>query len=124
MSLKQSSRDSRGERENVDHSTPDCWHRERDRTCLRVDMRADEVFVFPYQQFLGAHHARTSAGETLKITLSTHEIILTGHRLEKLVAALQEFAVDWIRPFPTRCRDLGESSEPMITSIDVRGLGE
>ncbi len=124
MSLKLSSKDSPGERENVNHSISECWHREPDRTCLRVEVRADEVFIFPYQQFFGAHHVRTMAGETLKITLSTHEITLTGLRLEKLLAALQEFAVAWIRPLPTRYRDLGRDSEALITAVDVRALSE
>lgn len=124
MSLKQPSKDSAGERENLRGDISNCWHRERDRTCLRVETNRDEVFIFPYQQFLGAHHARTAAGETLKIKLSTHEVILTGHRLEKLLAALQEFTLDWITPLPARYLHLGESTEPMITAIDVRALGE
>lgn len=124
MSLKQSEKDSFNKRETPHDRDSPCWHREHDRTCLRVEMHADEVFIFPYQQFLGAHHVRTAADETLKITLSTHEVMLTGHRLEKLLAALQEFAVDWIRPLPTRYRDLSASNEPVITSIDVKALAE
>ncbi len=122
MSLKQSSTDSSDE--SGGRGISDCWRRERDRICLRVEMRADEVFIFPYQQFLGAHHVRIAAGETLKITLSTHEVTLSGHRIAKLLAALQEFAVDWIRPLPTRYHDLGRDSEPLIKAIDVRALGE
>jgi hypothetical protein len=119
MSLKQSSKESSGERENLFHVTSDCWHRERDRACLRVEVGADEVFIFSYQQLLGAHHLRTN-DETLKITLSTHEVTLNGHRLEKLLSALQDFAVDWIRPLPPRYHDLGENGEPVITRIDVK----
>lgn len=124
MSLKQSSKGSPAERENVPNSISDCWHREPDRTCLRVEARAGEVFIFPYQQFFGAHHVRTVTGETLKITLSTHEITLTGRRLEKLFAALEEFAVAWIKPLPSRYRDLSQDSEALITAVDVRALGE
>lgn len=121
MSLKQLSNSPR-ERENVGHHSSDCWHRGHDRPCLRVEMRTDEVFIFPYQQFLGAHHLRTTANETMKITLSTHEITLTGQRLEKLLAALQEFAVDWIRPLPRRYRELAEDRDVAITAIDVKLL--
>ena len=124
MSLKQLSKASRGKREDVIHDTSDCWHRERERTCLRVEMQPDEGFIFPYSQFLVAHHVRAASDETLKITLSTHEITLTGQRLEKLLTALQEFEVDWIRPLPLRYRDLTESDKSFITSIDVRALAE
>lgn len=124
MSLKQSAKDSVNERETPHDRDSPSWQHGRDCVCLRVDIRPDEVFIFPYQQFLGAHHVRTAADETLRITLSTHEVTLTGHRLEKLLAALQEFAVDWIRPLPTRYRDLSASTEPVITSIEVKALAE
>lgn len=124
MSLKQSARDSAAEREHFNGDSSNCWHRERDRPCLRVEVRGDEVFIFPYQQFLCAHHVYTAVGETLKITLSTHEVTVEGLRLEKLVAALQEFSVEWIKPLPTRYRELVKTSESVITSIHVKTLGE
>lgn len=118
MSLKQSSKESPAERENVANIIFDCWHREPDRTCLRVEVRADEIFVFPYQQFFGAHHL-LAGGETLKIMFSTHEVTLSGRGMEKLLMALQEFAVDWIRPVPARYRDF-QNGETVIKAIAVR----
>jgi hypothetical protein len=44
--------------------------------------------------------------------------------MEKLVAALQEFSVEWIKPLPTRYRELVKTSESVITSIHVKTLGE
>lgn len=121
MSLKQSSKDSSAV--HGSSSTFECWRRERDRACLRVEIRPDETFVFPYQQFFGAHHVRAGV-ETLKITFSTHEITLSGDGMEELLAALQEFAVDWIRPMPGRYRNLGQNREPLITAIEVKALSE
>jgi hypothetical protein len=124
MSLKQSAKDSTVERERADGDVSKCWRRERDRLGVRVEVRPDEVFIFPYQQLFFAHLIHIPAGAILKITFSTHEISVAGNRLEKLVGALQEFAVDWIRPLPARYRDLGESNEPVITSIEVKVLNE
>lgn len=123
MSLKQLSKESRDERENVPRDTLDCWHRERERTCFRVETRGNEVFIFPYSQFLGAHHIRAGSEQTLKIMLSNYEIILTGLRLEKLLVALQEFAVAWIKPVPARYRHF-QNSETVITAIAVRVISE
>lgn len=124
MSLKQLSKDSREEWENVLRDTPDCWRRERERTCFRVETRENEVFIFPYSQFLGAHHVSAASEQSLRIMLSNYEIILTGRRLEKLLAALQEFAVDWIRPLPIRYRDLDRGNDPLITAIEVKSLDD
>jgi hypothetical protein len=63
--------------------------------------------------------AKDSAAE-----LSTHEVTVEGLRMEKLVAALQEFSVEWIKPLPTRYRELVKTSESVITSIHVKTLGE
>jgi len=123
MSLKLSARDSMAEREDSDGDSSICWRRERDRNCLRVEVRPDEVFIFPYQQFVWAYHVHATAGDTLKITLATHEVIVVGLRLGKLVAALQELAVDWIRPLPSRYRQLGKTSDSLITSVEVKTLG-
>ncbi|MBA3831127.1 MAG: hypothetical protein H0X34_04380 [Chthoniobacterales bacterium] len=124
MSLKQLSKDSGGELGNIIHDTPDCWHRERERNCLRVEMRAHEVFIFPYSQFLCAHQIAAASEGTLRIIFSNHEITLTGRRLEKLLPALQEFAVDWIRPLSVRYRDLDRGSDALITAIDVKSLDD
>ncbi len=122
MSLKQSSKDSPAEREDVADVNLDCWHREPDRTCLRVEIRADEVYIFPYQQFFGAHYVLAS-GETLKMMFSTHEVTLLGRGMGKLLAALQEFAVAWIKPVPARYRHF-QNSETVITAIAVRAISE
>ncbi|MGI8431524.1 MAG: hypothetical protein ACR2MW_04425 [Chthoniobacterales bacterium] len=122
MSLKQLSKEARGEPGNIIGDTPDCWHRERERTCLRVEMRANGVFIFPYSQFLCAHFIAAASEQTLRIVFSNHEITLAGRRLEKLLSALQEFTLDWIRPLPTRYRDLDRGSDVLITSIDVESL--
>lgn len=122
MSLKQLSKESSDQPDKALHDTPDCWRRERERTCFRVETRENEVFIFPYSQFLCAHHIAAASEGTLRIILSNHEITLTGRRLEKLLPALQEVAVDWIRPLPVRYRDLDSGSDALITAIDVKSL--
>ena len=67
MSLKQSSKDSTNPKSVTADSDRDCWRRERDCTCLKVDASADETFVFPYQHFLSAQHARAAGEETIKL---------------------------------------------------------
>jgi hypothetical protein len=124
MSLKHPAKDSANEGENAGDRDPNCWRRGRDCACLRVDISADEVFIFPYQQCFGAHHVSTATVDILKITFMTHEVTLTGHRLEKLLPGLQDFAIDHLLPLPARYRNLGEGSEPEITAITVRALSD
>jgi hypothetical protein len=120
MSLKQSSKDSSGERENVGNNI--CWHREHDRSCLRVEMRADEVFIFPYQQFLDAHHTRQRESETVIISFSTYEITVSGRQLGEIAAALQDLSIAWIKTVPARYRGLPDNDGVWITQIDVKAV--
>ncbi len=124
MSLKQSARESVNERDDKSAPNSPSWQRGRDCACLRVDLSAHEIFIFPYQQCFGAHLASTSAADILKITFMTHEVTLSGHRLEKLLPSLQDFAIDRLAPLPARYRDVSDGKEPAITAIAVRALSE
>jgi hypothetical protein len=122
MSLKQSSIDSASQRSNDDHSL-DCWRRERNRPCLRVETLAS-VFLFPYAQLTAAEYTQESRGESIRLRFSTREVTLSGQNLGEIVAALQEMAVDWIKPLPTRYASIAKLDGVKIMAIDVKELDE
>ncbi len=103
----------------IKESLPDCWRRERDRHCLRIERNSGEDFVFPYQQFLGAHHVRSSNPETLKISFSTHVVTLSGRNLSEISIALEELAIAWIKPIPIRFQELAAIDGALVTDIEV-----
>ena len=120
MSLKQSSKDSTNPKSTTADSDRDCWRRERDCTCLKVDASADETFVFPYQHFLSAQHARAGGEETIKLVFGTHEVVIAGRRLGEIVAALKDLAVEQISVVPPRYRELPQGDGAWVTAIEVR----
>lgn len=122
MSLRQSATDSSRPRSVDGEGRSLCWHRERDQTCLRVEVTPDESFIFPYQQFLGAHHTRQRDSETLIICFSTHEITVSGHELGKIASALQDLSVDWIKAVPARYAGLPEPEGAWIKRLEVKAV--
>ncbi len=116
MSLKQSPINSAKEH------FPDCWHRERDRHCLRVELNPEEIFLFRYQQLVGVHHLSTLNPETLKISFSTHQVVLSGRNLSEITLALEELAIAWIKPMPIRYQELAELTGALITNIEVSAV--
>jgi hypothetical protein len=114
MSLKQSSINSAKE-----HLT-ECWHRERDRQCLRIELNSEEAYLFPYQQFLGAHHSHERESETLIISFSTHEVTVLGRQLDEIASALQNLSIDWIKTIPSRYRELSRDDGAWVTQIDIK----
>ena len=119
MSLKQSSLDPASSRLPVGQAF-DCWHRDRNRGCLRVEVGADDAFIFPYQQFLGAHHTRAAKLETLQISFSTHIVVLSGSDLGEIAAALQDLSVDWVKSLPQRYQSLTANEGARVTQIEIK----
>lgn len=119
MSLKQSPINPATSAPIKEH-LPDCWRREHDRTCLRIELNSGEVFLFPYQQFLGAHHTRENESETLIISFATHEVTVSGRQLDEVVSALQNLSIDWIKTIPPRYRDSPRNDGAWVTQIDIK----
>lgn len=120
MSLKQSSTDTSRPRESETDRRSLCWRQAPAQPCLRVEAKPDEAFIFPYQQFLGAHHTRQGEADSLVISFSTHEITVSGRQLDELALALQDVSIVWIKTIPTRYRELPEKEGAWITEIDVK----
>ena len=119
MSLKQSSLDSGL---TAAEQSPGCWHRDRNRSCLRLEASATETFLFPYSQFVAARHARSADTETLLISFSSHEVTVTGKRLGEISAALQDLSVDWVKTLPARYRSLTQFEGAVVTQIEVKPI--
>ena len=118
MSLKQSSKEHANSRSAV----PSCWGREPDRDCLRIETGEGETFVLPYQHFVTAHFERQDNGEVLTISFASHHLRLEGRCMEEIVAALQEYAVDWIAPTPARYESLREGDSATIAKLEIKAV--
>ena len=119
MSLKQSQINAVTSAPSKQH-LPDCWRREHDRPCLRIETNSGEAFLFPYHQFQGAHHCHSNDLETLKISFSTHEVILSGRNLSEIAVALEDLAIRWIKPVQSRYRRVAEVEGAFVTHIEVK----
>lgn len=118
MSIKQSSKEAISPRSTV----PACWGREPDRDCLRIETLEGETFILPYQHFVTAHFQRNDDGDVLNISFASHHLHLAGRHLEEIVAALQEYAVDWIAPTPARYASLREGDSATIASLEIKAV--
>lgn len=119
MSIKQSHKESATSGDSTSDSVPACWQREQNRECLLVKTRRGEVFLLPYQQFVGAHLKEGAGKEILIIAFSSHRLTIEGHYLEEIVSALQEFSVGWISPTPTRYQRLRDGFSAAVAKIQI-----
>ena len=119
MSLKQSPTNTATPPFAKEH-VADCWRREPDHPCIRIETNSGEAFLFPYHQFHRAHYLRSAETETLKIFFATHEVAVSGKRLCEIAAALQDLAVRWIKPVQNRYRRVAEVEGALVTDIGVK----
>lgn len=122
MSLKQSTKESAHSRSATQERVPACWGRQRDRDCLRIETCEGETFILPYQHFVLAHLQRQSADEILTISFASHQLRLEGRHLEEILAALQEYGVDWIASTPARYETLAEGDSAMIAKLEIKAV--
>ena len=117
MSLKQSSKEPATSKPGM--ASPR-WGRERERDCLRIETLEGSIFLLPYQQFIVAHLQRQEGDDALNISFASHEICLKGRHLDEIMAALQEYAVDWITPTPARYNSLSEGASAIIATLEIK----
>jgi hypothetical protein len=100
-------------------TTPACWQREAPCPCLRVETRANETCLFPYQHLVTASLSQHDEAETLRLTFSLHDVEIQGRNLRALLLALQDFSVKWIRAMPERYHVLEPSENGVVSSIRI-----
>jgi hypothetical protein len=100
-------------------ATRACWQREAPCPCLRVETRANEMCLFPYQHLVNASLINSEGVETLRLAFSSHDVEIAGHNLRALFLALQDFAVKWIRAMPERYHALEARENGVVSSIRI-----
>ena len=79
------------------------WNRAGQPRCLRVELADGTFYVFPYQH-LAYVKFEPGTDETINVTVSSHEVKITGKNLGELALAFQKFTVDWVKELPGRGR--------------------
>ncbi len=97
-----------------------CWQREAPSACVRIEISAQSVHLFPYQHLVTAFLDVGGESETLRLSFSSHDVEISGRNLRPLLLAIQDFAVKWLRAIPQRYEQLAAGDDGVITSIKVK----
>jgi hypothetical protein len=76
------------------------WNRAVQPRCLRVELADGTFFVLPYQHLVCVRF-EPGTDDTISVTISGHEVKITGKNLRELALAFQKFTVDWVK----NCQD-------------------
>ena len=94
------------------------WSRAVQPRCLRVELADGTFFALPYQH-LGCVRFKPGTDETINVTISRHEVKITGKNLRELALAFQKLAVDWVKELPARFVAAANGEGVHIASIAV-----
>jgi hypothetical protein len=97
-----------------------CWHREPTATQIRLETADNGIFLFPLQQRMFAHLATSDGADVLTLGFPSHEVSISGTRLHPILSALQDSAVEWIKPLPPRHATLTADGSAAVTGIEVK----
>jgi hypothetical protein len=94
------------------------WSRAGQPRCLRVELADGTFFVLPYQHLVCVRF-EPGADEAINITISGHEVKITGKNLRELALGFQKFTVDWVKELPRRYVAVANGEGVHIASIAV-----
>jgi len=91
---------------------------------LRVELKRGELYLLPYSSLISAHLAPESGGDKhdqLELAFASHDVTVTGFKLDEIALALQKTTCHVIRETNTSNADFGD--KPAIKSIAVKKAG-
>ena len=99
--------------------TPECYTTDTQARCLRVEMTATRLLVLPLDQFVFAELDSDGKEQKLRLVFATHEILITGHVLQRIETAICRLELSGIMKLPEKYHALIAENQPRIREIVV-----
>ena len=99
--------------------TPECYTTDLQARCLRVEMSATRLLVLPLDQFVFAELTSEDKEQKLRLVFATHEMLISGHVLRRIEAAICRLELSGIMKLPEKYHALIAENQPRIREIVV-----
>ena len=99
--------------------SPECFTTNPQARCLRVEISATRSVLLPFDQFAFAELASEDKEQKLRLVFATHEILISGHALRRIEAAMQVMELSFVMPLPAKYHALVPDGQPKIRDIVV-----
>ncbi len=98
---------------------PECWASDPNARALRVELSAGHSFLLPFDQFVFAELREEDGEQCLRAVFGTHEVLVYGQALRRIVTALQRLELGLITPLPDSALPAIPDGQPVIRDIVV-----
>jgi len=99
--------------------TPECYTTDSQARCLRVEVTATRCLVLPLDQFVFAELVSDDKEQKLRLVFATHEILVSGHVLQRIATAIHRLELSGITKLPEKYHALIGEGQPKIQEITV-----
>jgi hypothetical protein len=99
--------------------SPECYTTNPQARCLRVEISATRSVLLPFDQFVFAELASEDKEQKLRLVFATHEILISGHALRRIEAAMQVMELSFVMALPAKYHSLVPDGQPKIREIVV-----
>jgi hypothetical protein len=98
--------------------TPECYTTDTQARCLRVETTVTCLLVLPLDQFVFAE-LTSDDEQKLRLVFATHEILISGHVLQRIATAIHRLELSGIMKLPEKYHSLIPDNQPRIREIVV-----
>jgi hypothetical protein len=99
--------------------TPECYTTDSQARCLRVETDTTGLLVLPLDQFVFAQLTSDDIEQKLRLVFATHEILISGHALQRVATAIHRLELSGIMKLPEKFHSLLSENQPRIQEIEV-----
>jgi hypothetical protein len=99
--------------------TPECYTTDSQARCLRVEVTATRFLVLPLDQFVFAELVSDDKEQKLRLVFATHEILVSGHVLQRIATAIHRLELSGIMNLPEKYHSLFSENQPRIREIVI-----
>jgi hypothetical protein len=99
--------------------SPECYTTDSQARCLRVETAATRLLVLPLDQFVFAELTSEDKEQKLRLVFATHEILISGHVLQRIETAIHRLELSGIMKLPEKYDALISDNQPKVREIVV-----
>ena len=99
--------------------SPECYTIDPHANCLRVEISATRSLLLPFDQFAFAELDNGDNEQRLRLVFATHEVVVSGHALRRIEAAMQRMELALITKLPDKYHALVGENQSRIRDIVV-----
>ena len=98
---------------------PECWASDASAKALRIEISPEKSLLLKFDHLIHAEFENCEGEQRLRLFFATHEVVVRGHSLRRIEAALQRMELSYLASVPANLRAALAEGQPVVREIVV-----